>query len=133
MALLGGTGQVAIMQGVSTASNHAIRVHCHQELFRQFAGIQVVALPSDQDDIARAEREAIAVMKAHPKLRGWVASDASGPIGIGRAIAALGAQGYWSVLQLWQQGLGASAIERIDTGISVIGPGSGSCSSSGNP
>jgi hypothetical protein len=45
----------------------------------------------------------------------------------------LGAQGYWSVLQLWQQGLGASAIERIDTGISVIGPGSGSCSSSGNP
>ena len=45
----------------------------------------------------------------------------------------LGAQGYWSVLQLWEQGLGASAIERIDTGISVIGPGSGSCSSSGNP
>ncbi len=152
--LLGGRGEVAIMQGVATAPNHAIRFRCHQEVFRRFPGIQVVATPSDQDDIATAEREALATMKAHPGLRGWVATDASGPIGIGRAIASLGAQGrvqlvgiddlpelvglirsgvvdssvatkpraqgYWSVLALWQQTLAAPPIERIDTGITVV-------------
>jgi ribose transport system substrate-binding protein len=30
-------------------------------------------------------------------------------------------QGYWSVLTLWQQGLGAPPIQRIDTGIAVLG------------
>ena len=93
VALLGGRGEVAIMQGVPTAPNHATRFRCHQEVFRRYPGITVVATPSDLDDIARAEREALATMRAHPNLRGWVASDASGPIGIGRAIASLGARG----------------------------------------
>ena len=30
-------------------------------------------------------------------------------------------QGYWSVLTLWQQGVGAPPIQRIDTGIAVLG------------
>jgi ribose transport system substrate-binding protein len=30
-------------------------------------------------------------------------------------------QGYWAVLSLWQQGLGAPPIERIDTAIAVHG------------
>ena len=30
------------------------------------------------------------------------------------------AQGYWAVLNLWQQHLGAPTIERIDAGISVF-------------
>ena len=30
-------------------------------------------------------------------------------------------QGYWAVLNLWQQGLGALPIERIDTGIGMQG------------
>lgn len=91
--LLGGRGQVAIMQGVPTAPNHATRFRCHLEVLGRYPAIQVVATPADQDDIARAEREALATMKAHPALRGWLASDASGPIGIGRAIRSLGASG----------------------------------------
>jgi ribose transport system substrate-binding protein len=35
------------------------------------------------------------------------------------------AQGYWAVVNLWQQGLGAPAIERIDTGIGVTGSAAG--------
>jgi ribose transport system substrate-binding protein len=31
------------------------------------------------------------------------------------------AQGYWAVVNLWQQGLAAPPIERIDTGIAVQG------------
>ncbi len=151
--LLGGQGEVAIMQGVPTAPNHAIRARCHQEVFAQHPGIQVVATPIDQDSIARAEEQAAATMRRYPRLRGWVVSDAGGGIGVGRAITAMGrsgrvqvvaiddlpeqlrlirsgvvdstsatkprAQGYWAVLSLWQEGLGAPSIERIDTGIGV--------------
>jgi ribose transport system substrate-binding protein len=151
--LLGGKGEVAIMQGVPTAPNHAIRARCHQEVFARHGGIQVVATPADNDNIRVAEEQALATMRRHPQLRGWVVSDAGGAIGVGRAIQALGqtgrvqvvglddlpdllnliqtglvdstsatkprAQGYWAVVNLWQQGKGAPTIERIDTGISV--------------
>lgn len=153
--LLGGQGEVAIMQGVPTAPNHAIRARCHRQVFAEHPGIRVVASPVDDDSIALAEREAIATMQRHPQLRGWVVSDAGGGIGVARAIASLGrtgrvqvvalddlpellelirsgavdstaatkprSQGYWAVLSLWQQGLGAPPIERIDTGIGVQG------------
>ena len=151
--LLGGQGEVAIMQGVPTAPNHAIRVRCHRDVFARQAGIRVVATPVDNDSIATAEQQALATMQAHPQLRGWVVADAGGGIGIGRAIQTLGrtgkvkvvalddlpeqlqlirngvvdstaatkprAQGYWAVVNLWQQQLGAPPIERIDTGIAV--------------
>ncbi|QPN65734.1 substrate-binding domain-containing protein [Synechococcus sp. CBW1006] len=153
--LLGGQGEVAIMQGVPTAPNHAIRVECHRKVFARHPGITVVASPIDGDNIATAEQMATATMRRHPRLKGWVVSDAGGGIGIGRAIQALGktgevrvvglddlpelvqlirsgvvdstaatkprSQGYWSVLSLWQQGLGAPPIQRIDTGIAVQG------------
>ena len=153
--LLGGQGEVAIMQGVPTAPNHAIRVRCHREVFARHTGIRVVATPVDNDSIATAEQKASATMQAHPQLRGWVVADAGGGIGIGRAVQALGrtgqvkvvalddlpeqlqlirrgvvdstaatkprAQGYWAVVNLWQQQLGAPPIERIDTGIAVHG------------
>jgi ribose transport system substrate-binding protein len=155
---LGGKGEVAIMQGVPTAPNHAIRVRCHQEVFARHPGIKVVATPIDQDSIAIAQQQALATMRLHPQLRGWVVADAGGGIGIGRALQTLGragqvqvvgiddlpemmqliragvvdstsatkprAQGYWSILNLWQQGLSAPTIERIDTGIVVEGPAS---------
>jgi ribose transport system substrate-binding protein len=152
--LLGGQGEVAIMQGVPTAPNHAIRARCHREVFARHPGIRVVASPIDNDSIALAEQQAAATMARYPQLRGWVVSDASGGIGVGRAIQALGrkgrvqvvalddvrellqlidggvvqstaaskprAQGYWSVLTLWQERLAAPPIERIDTGIAVL-------------
>lgn len=153
--LLGGQGEVAIMQGVPTAPNHAIRANCHREVFAKHPGIRIVASPIDHDSITTAEQEANATMRRYPQLNGWVVSDAGGGIGVGRAIAALGktgsvkvvalddlpelldqinsgvvdstaatkprSQGYWAMVSLWQQGLGAPAIERIDTGIGVQG------------
>ena len=151
--LLAGKGEVAIMQGVPTAPNHAIRVRCHREVFARFPGIQVVAAPADNDSIDEAERQARLTQVAHPALSGWVTADAGGGIGIARALKALGrqgqvkvvalddlpetlaligqgvidstaatrpgAQGYWSVVALWQQGLGAPSLERFNTGILV--------------
>jgi len=153
--LVGGQGEVAIMRGVPTAPNHAIRAECHRKLFASFPGIKVVASPADNDNMETARQQAVATMEQHPQLKGWVVSDAGGGIGVGRAIQAMGkqgnvqvvalddlpelmdlikrgvvdstaaskprSQGYWSVLTLWQQGLGAPPIQRIDTGIAVLG------------
>jgi ribose transport system substrate-binding protein len=151
--LLNGQGEVAIMQGVPTAPNHAIRAKCHQEVFAKHPNIRVVASPIDYDSISVAEQQAVATMQRYPELKGWVVSDAGGGIGVGQALQKMGktglvkvvglddlpellqmirsgvvdssaatkprSQGYWAVLNLWQQSLGAPGIERIDTGIGV--------------
>lgn len=91
--LLGGTGEVAIMMGVPTAPNHMIRAECHQQAFKEYPAIKIVATGIDNDDIETAQKQAAAIMQANPNLKGWVASDASGPIGIGQAIKEAGKQG----------------------------------------
>ena len=91
--LLGGEGEVAIMMGVPTAPNHAIRAQCHQDVFAKHPGIKVVATGIDNDSIDTAQKQAAAIMQAHPNLKGWVACDASGPIGIGQAIKEAGKTG----------------------------------------
>lgn len=119
--LLAGRGEVAIMQGVPTAPNHAIRFRCHQEVFRRFPGIQVVATPSDQDSIATASLGAQGRVQAVgiddlPELVGQIRSGV-----VNSSVATKPrAQGYWSILSLWQQTLAAPPIERIDTGITVV-------------
>lgn len=91
--ILDGEGEVAIMMGVPTAPNHSIRADCHREVFAEHAGITVVAEGIDNDNIEIAQKQAAAIMQAHPNLNGWVASDASGPVGIGQAIIEAGKQG----------------------------------------
>ena len=98
--LLNGQGEVAIMQGVTTAPNHAIRVRCHQQVFARHPGITVVATPIDQDSITIAEQQALATMERHPQLRGWVVADAGGGIGVGRAIQNLNRTGDVKVVAL---------------------------------
>ncbi len=98
--LLAGQGEVAILQGVPTAPNHAIRVRCHREVFAAHPGIRVVASPADNDSIAEAEQQARLTMAAHPALRGWVTADAGGAIGIARALKSLGLAGKVQVVAL---------------------------------
>lgn len=98
--VLGGQGEVAIMQGVPTAPNHAIRADCHRKVFAESPGIKVVAEGIDNDSIETAQQQAAAIMQAHPNLKGWVASDASGPIGIGQAIIEAGKQGKVTLVGL---------------------------------
>ncbi|ALN74732.1 substrate-binding domain-containing protein [Aureimonas sp. AU20] len=90
--MLGGEGEVAIMMGVPTAPNHSIRAQCHRDVFAAHPGIKVVAEGIDNDSIETAQSQAAAIMQAHPNLKGWVASDAAGPIGIGQAIVESGKQ-----------------------------------------
>ena len=91
--LLGEKGEVAIMMGVPTAPNHAIRAECHQKVFDSYPDIKVVATGIDNDSIETAQKQAAAIMQANPNLKGWVACDAAGPIGIGQAIQEAGKVG----------------------------------------
>lgn len=91
--LLKEEGEVAIMMGVPSAPNHKIRADCHAQYFAKFPKIKVVATGIDNDSIEQAQKQAAAVMQAHPTLKGWVASDAAGPIGIGQAIKESGKTG----------------------------------------
>lgn len=84
--LLGGKGEVAIMQGVPTAVNHRIRAECHERLLQQYPDIKVVAKGIDQDSIATAYDQAKSIMANHPGLKGWLSCDAGGGIGIAQAI-----------------------------------------------
>ena len=98
--LLGGKGQIAIMQGVPSAPNHAIRAECHREVFAESPDIEVVAEGIDNDSIQTAQSQAASIMQAHPDLKGWVASDAAGPIGIGQAIQEAGKVGQVQLVGL---------------------------------
>lgn len=91
--LMGGKGEVAIMMGFPTAPNHAQRAECHEKTFAKYPGIKVVAKGIDNDDIGTAQKQAAAIMQSHPDLKGWVACDASGPVGIGQAIKEAGKTG----------------------------------------
>lgn len=91
--ILGGRGKVAIMHGVPTAPNHRIRYECHKEVFDKYRDIQLVAEGIDNDNIEQAQEQATAILEAYRDLDGWVACDAAGPIGIGRAIKEAGLAG----------------------------------------
>lgn len=84
--LIGGTGEVAIMQGVPTAPNHRQRYEAQLAVLREHPGITVVEGGVDNDSIAQARSEAAAVLAARPDLRGYLCCDASGPVGIADAI-----------------------------------------------
>ena len=152
--LLDGKGEVAIMMGVPTAPNHALRAKVYEELFPKYPDIKVVAKGIDNDDIETAQKQAAAIMQAHPNLKGWVCCDAAGPIGTGQAIKEAGKvgkvllvgladlpqiielikegvmestatnkpmmDGYWSVLAMWQAGMGVNMPKWIDTGTVLV-------------
>ncbi|GBQ84344.1 substrate-binding domain-containing protein [Gluconobacter albidus] len=84
--LVGKKGEVAIMMGVPTAPNHTLRAECEKKVFAKYPDMKVVATGIDNDSIETAQKQASAIMQAHPDLVGWVACDASGPVGIGQAI-----------------------------------------------
>jgi ribose transport system substrate-binding protein len=104
--LIGATGEVAIMQGFPTAPNHRQRFEAQLAVLREHPGITVVDGGVDDDSIEQAEAQAAAVLAARPGLRGYLCCDASGPVGIAKAIREAGRVGQVSVV-------GMDAIEPI--------------------
>ncbi|GGZ88284.1 substrate-binding domain-containing protein [Novosphingobium arvoryzae] len=84
--IIGGTGKVAIMQGVPDAPNHHERFEAQCRVLRDHPGITIVDGGTDHDSIALAEQAAIRTLSDHADLRGYLCCDAAGPIGIANAL-----------------------------------------------
>jgi ribose transport system substrate-binding protein len=93
VGLIDGRGKVAVMQGFPLAPNHRERYDAQITVLKRHPGISIVDGGTDNDDIETAERQAAAVLQAHPDLRGYLCCDASGPIGIAAAIQEAGKAG----------------------------------------
>lgn len=98
VALLEGTGEVALMRGVPTAPNHLQRYEAQLDVLKKHPAITVVDGGADYDDIPRARQEAAAVLDSHPVLKGYLCCDASGPIGIAAALRDAGKVGVVKVV-----------------------------------
>ena len=98
--LIGCTGIVAVMQGYPTAPNHKERYESQMAVLRKYPDITVVDGGIDNDDIETARQQALAVLKLHPDLSGYLCCDASGPIGIANAIKEAGKIGRVKVVSM---------------------------------
>jgi ribose transport system substrate-binding protein len=98
IGLIDARGMVAVMQGFPSAPNHRQRYEAQVAVLRRHPGITIVDGGRDNDDIATAEREAAAVLAAHPDLRGYLCCDAAGPVGIAAAIRKAGRVGQVTVV-----------------------------------
>jgi ribose transport system substrate-binding protein len=98
--LIGRAGKVAVMQGYPTAPNHKARYDAQLGVLSKHPDITVVDGGIDNDDIETARRQAAAVLAAHPDLSGYLCCDASGPIGIARAIKDAGRVGQVKVVSM---------------------------------
>ncbi len=108
--LLNGAGVVAVMQGVPDAPNHRQRYEAQLAALAQYPGITVVDGGVDHDDIDVAESQAASVLHATADLRGYLACDASGPIGIARALVAADRVGQVQVVGMDAIGPIAAAV-----------------------
>ena len=86
-------GKVAIIHGVPTNTPHVDRFQAYQDRFAEFPGVKVVATAFDYDDIEIAQREAAAILSAHPDLDAFAVCDAAGPVGVGYALREAGRVG----------------------------------------
>ena len=88
--LIGYAGKVAVMQGFPLAPNHKARYEAQLAVLSKYPEIYVVDGGVDNDDIEIAHQQCLMILKSHPDLRGYLCCDASGPIGIAKAIKEAG-------------------------------------------
>lgn len=93
LRLINYNGKVAIMQGYPTAPNHKERYEAQLNVLKQNPNITIVDGGIDNDDLETAFQQATAVITSNPDLKGYLCCDASGPIGIAKAIKTTGKTG----------------------------------------
>lgn len=93
LKLINCTGKVAIMQGYPTAPNHKERYEAQLDVLKKNPNVTIVDGGIDNDDIETAFQQATAVISSNPDLCGYLCCDASGPIGIAKAIKTTGKTG----------------------------------------
>ncbi len=125
-------GKVAVMQGYPTAPNHKQRYQAQIDVLEKYPNINIVDGGIDNDDIETAQEQASAVLESHPDLKGYLCCNASGPIGIARAIKkagkigivkVVGMDGIRPILEAIKEGIidsSSSTIPKMQGALSVL-------------
>lgn len=95
---LNGEGEVGILAGSLTATDHVERIQGFKEAIKDFPGIEVVFEQPDNDVLEEAVSLTENAMLAHPNIKGFFGSNASNPIGAARAVANAGKAGEIAIV-----------------------------------
>lgn len=91
---IGGAGEVGILAGSLTATNHAARVKGFKEqMASKYPDIKIVFEQPDDDDLEKAVSLTENALQANPNLKGIFGANASNPIGAARAVQNAGKAG----------------------------------------
>jgi ribose transport system substrate-binding protein len=86
-------GEVAVLAGTLSASNHQDRVKGFTETIAKYPKIKIVDTQADKDSIETAISITESFLTAHPNLKGIFGCNAAAPIGAARAVKDAGKAG----------------------------------------
>lgn len=90
---LGGTGEVGILAGSLTATDHVERIKGFKDALAEHPEMSVVFEQPDNDVLEDAVTLTENALQAHPDIKGFFGSNASNPIGAARAVSNAGLSG----------------------------------------
>ena len=108
--LNGETGKVAIIAGLTGASNAMARTEGFMEVLKQYPGIEVVATEYCDWDTQKAQTAAENILTAHPDLTAFLVQDDGMSKGVWNAIEAAGKQ---STCKIASQGFYGYSIDYL--------------------
>lgn len=95
---LGGEGEVGILSGSLTATDHVERIKGFKDALADFPNMQIVFEQPDNDVLEDAVTLTENALQAHPEIKGFFGSNASNPIGAARAVANAGKSGEVAIV-----------------------------------
>lgn len=95
---LGGTGEVGILSGSLTATDHVERIKGFKDALAQYPDMQIVFEQPDNDVLEEAVTLTENALQAHPNIKGLFGSNASNPIGAARAVSNAGLSGQVAIV-----------------------------------
>lgn len=96
--VLNGEGEVGILSGSLTATDHVERIKGFKDAIKDHPGIKVVFEQPDNDVLEEAVALTENAMLAHPNIKGFFGSNASNPIGAARAVKNAGKSGEIAIV-----------------------------------
>jgi ribose transport system substrate-binding protein len=95
---LGGEGEVGILSGSLTATDHVERIKGFKDALANHPDMQIVFEQPDNDVLEEAVTLTENALQAHPNIKGFFGSNASNPIGAARAVSNAGLSGQVAIV-----------------------------------
>ena len=95
---LGGEGEVGILAGSLTATDHVERIKGFKEALKAYPDMKIVFEQPDNDVLEDAVTLTENAIQANPNIKGFFGSNASNPIGAARAVDNAGKSGEIAIV-----------------------------------